>query len=95
MVKHVLLTMSDMLYEELQQKSKTTGYLTLQELINDCIRKQILQQDKNQEERSKKTEEGDKKKKKSKAGRPTKIDEVKFLQQNKIFTTKHGKKYMF
>lgn len=57
MTKRILLTMADELYNAIAQKTKQNGYLTIQELINDILRKNLFDNATRQ---------------KSKAGRPAK-----------------------
>jgi len=85
--QRILLTVTPELYEAIQQKAQQR-YATIQQYITETIRNTLFEK----EVESKKTEVRNKKEMR---GRPAKIDEVKFLQRKKFFTTKHGKKYMF
>lgn len=55
--------MADELFNALEEKRKSKGYMTAQELINDSLRKSLFAPEQ---------PEGQKPKKKSKAGRPPK-----------------------
>ena len=59
MAKRLMLTMSDELYAALEQKRKRFGYMTVQETINDIVRKSLFEARKGRE----------------KGGRPPKLDD--------------------
>ena len=61
MVKRIMLTMADELYDALEKKRAEFGYMTVQEIINDIVRRKILIQPAET--------------KKSRAGRPLKVDD--------------------
>jgi metal-responsive CopG/Arc/MetJ family transcriptional regulator len=62
MVKRINLSMADELFAALENKRKTQGYMTTQELINDILRRSLLVVAEP--------------KKKSKAGRPPKEEDT-------------------
>lgn len=59
MVKRIMLTMADELYDAIAKKRAELGYMTIQEVINDTVRNRFMQPVK----------------KKSRAGRPPKVDD--------------------
>jgi len=59
MTKRIMLTMAEELFKALEDKRKEQGYMTVQEIINDIVRKSLFAPAA----------------KKSKAGRPMKIDD--------------------
>lgn len=42
MTKKIFLSMADTLYEALRKKSEEHGYMTIQELINETMRKSLF-----------------------------------------------------
>jgi len=48
MTKKVFLTMSDKLYKTLGEKTRKNGYITIQELINETLRREFMPQQKSE-----------------------------------------------
>ena len=76
MAKRLLLTMSDELYGTLEKKRAELGYMTIQEIINDIVRRSLF---------------APQPAKKGKAGRPPKVEEP-FLEYFSRATNKSVKK---
>ena len=74
MTRHIHLTMADPLYEALERKRTESGYMTVQEYINEIVRQKVL---------AKPIEN-----KKGKVGRPKKADDP-YLDYFSKNTSKH------
>ena len=78
MVKRIMLTMADELYLALEKKKSAHGFMTVQEIINDIIRSDLVPMQRREAVKLS-TKDGStsnsKTSKKGKVGRPKKEDE--------------------